>query len=103
MYLLNSNSGKYYCCEEKDLLDEVEDDFSYQVKERGIDYYNSGNIVLCCKNNNKYYAKVCRKNEKLYIVNVEITKDVVAMMNFHKKAFLNKCFFILGKYDKKIK
>ena len=67
-----------YCfCEEEDLLDEVDDDFGYQIKERGIDYYNSGNIILCCKSNNKYYAKVRGTNDKPYIVNVEITDDGV--------------------------
>ena len=67
----------FYYCEEEDLLEEVEDDFSYQIRERGRDYYNSGNIVLCCKNNNKYYAKVRGTNDKPYIVNVEITEDGV--------------------------
>lgn len=68
---------EYYYCEEEDLLDEVEDDFSYQIRERGRDYYNSVNIVMCCKNHNKYYAKVRGTNDKPYIVNVEITEDGV--------------------------
>lgn len=64
-------------CEEEDLIDELEDEFSYQIVERGKDYYNSGNIVLCCKHDNKYYAKVRGTNDKPYIVRVEITEDGV--------------------------
>ena len=71
----NKDIEKKYYCEEEDLLDEVEDDFSYQIKERGEDYYDSGNIVFCCKNNNKYLAKVRGTNDKPYIVNIEITED----------------------------
>lgn len=64
-------------CEEEDLIDELEDEFSYQIQERGKDYYHSGNIVLCCKHDNKYYAKVRGTNDKPYIVRVEITEDGV--------------------------
>lgn len=64
-------------CEEEDLIEELEDEFSYQIIERGKDYYNSGNIVLCCKHDNKYYAKVRGTNDKPYIVRVEITEDGV--------------------------
>ena len=44
-------------CEEH-LLKEVEDDFSYQIRERGKNYYNDGNVIMCCKCNNSYYGKV---------------------------------------------
>ena len=71
------NAEDYCFCEEEYLLDEVDDEFGYQIKERGIDYYNSGNIILCCKSGNKYYAKVRGANDKPYIVNVEITDDGV--------------------------
>ena len=64
-------------CEEEDLIDELEDEFSYQIQERGKDYYHSGNIVLCCKHDNKYYAKVRGTNDKPYIVRIEITEDGV--------------------------
>ncbi|MBO5375595.1 MAG: hypothetical protein J6A52_01950 [Bacilli bacterium] len=64
-------------CEEEDLIEELEDEFSYQIIERGKDYYNSGSIVLCCKHDNKYYAKVRGTNDKPYIVRVEITEDGV--------------------------
>lgn len=64
-------------CNEEDLLDEIDDDFEYQIKSRGRDYYNNGNIVLCCKlkDKNKYYAKVKGNKEKPYIVTIEITED----------------------------
>lgn len=64
-------------CEEEDLIDELEDDFGYQIQDRGEDYYRSGNVVLCCKHDNKYYAKVRGTNDKPYIVRVEITEDGV--------------------------
>lgn len=70
-----NNSNEIQYCNEEDLLDEVNDDFSYQIKERGKDYYNSNNVISCYKNNNKYYAKVRGTDIKPYIVNVEITKD----------------------------
>ena len=73
----SSNTENIYYCEEEDLLNEVQDNFSYQVKERGKDYYYSGNIVSCSKNNNKYYAKVSGTSDKPYIVKVEIKKDGV--------------------------
>lgn len=73
----SSNTENIYYCEEEDLLNEVQDNFSYQIKERGKDYYYSGNIVSCSKNNNKYYAKVSGTSDKPYIVKVEIKKDGV--------------------------
>lgn len=73
----SSNTENIYYCEEEDLLNEVQDNFSYQIKERGKDYYYSGNIVSCSKNNNKYYAKVSGTRDKPYIVKVEIKKDGV--------------------------
>ena len=73
----SSNTENIYYCEEEDLLNEVQDNFSYQIKERGKDYYYSGNIVSCFKNNNKYYAKVSGTSDKPYIVKVEIKKDGV--------------------------
>ena len=73
----SSNTENIYYCEEEDLLNKVQDNFSYQIKERGKDYYYSGNIVSCSKNNNKYYAKVSGTSDKPYIVKVEIKKDGV--------------------------
>lgn len=73
----SSNTENIYYCEEEDLLNEVQDNFSYQIKERGKDYYYSGNVVSCSKNNNKYYAKVSGTSDKPYIVKVEIKKDGV--------------------------
>lgn len=67
---LNDKELVNYCCEEEDLLEELDDEFSFQIKERGIDYYKSGNVILCLKDNNKYFAKVKGSNNKPYIVNV---------------------------------
>lgn len=64
-----------YYCEEEDLLDELEGDFASHIQERGEDYYYSGNVVSCYKNNNKYYAKVKGTNTLPYKVNIEIAED----------------------------
>jgi len=67
----NDNNNYFF---EEDILSELDDDFSYQIKERGKRYYKDGNIVQCCKANNKYYAKVRGTNEKPYFINVEINE-----------------------------
>lgn len=72
---LNDKELVNYYCEEEDLLEELDDEFSFQIKERGIDYYKSGNVILCLKDNNKYFAKVKGSNNEPYIVNIEITED----------------------------
>ncbi len=43
---------------EKNILDFCDDDFGYQIKERGRYYYNMGNVLSCYKVGNSYYAKV---------------------------------------------
>lgn len=72
---LNDKELVNYYCEEEDLLEELDDEFSFQIKERGIDYYKSGNVILCLKDNNKYFAKVKGSNNEPYKVNIEITED----------------------------
>ena len=39
---------------EEVLADSLANDFSYQIKERGKEYYYNGNIESVYKNNNKY-------------------------------------------------
>ena len=58
-------------CKE-DLLKEVEDDFSYQIRERGKNYYNDGNVIMCCKCNNYYYGKVRGTGDEPYNVKIKI-------------------------------
>ncbi|MCI6002354.1 MAG: SWIM zinc finger family protein [Tenericutes bacterium] len=72
---INDKELVNYYCEEEDLLEELDDEFSFQIKERGIDYYKSGNVILCLKDNNKYFAKVKGSNNEPYKVNIEITED----------------------------
>lgn len=64
-------------CNEEEMLDCLEADFSYQIQNRGRDYYNKGNVISCCKNGNNYYAKVKGSANKPYIVSFEITDDEI--------------------------
>ena len=61
----------YPYCDEEDILDEVEDDFDYQIRERGKNYYNSGNILKVVKTGHKYYAKVRGSNPTPYTVTID--------------------------------
>lgn len=67
---------KYYC-EEEELVFEADDDFSFQIKERGNDYYKSGNIIYLYKDNHKYYAKVRGSGNNIYDVSIEIKEDCI--------------------------
>lgn len=58
---------------EKDILDYV-DDFDYQIKVRGQEYFDGDKVKYCYKNNNKYYSKVEGSNKTDYY-NVEISVD----------------------------
>lgn len=79
--ILNNDDNNYSCnnevdyacdiCEE-DLLKEVEEDFSYQIRERGKNYYKDGNVIMCGKCNNSYYGKVRGSGNEPYNVKVEI-------------------------------
>lgn len=62
-----------YVIPEEDFLMEVEDEFEYQIKERGKKYYNSGNVLKVVKNGSHYYAKV--KGTSITPYNVNITND----------------------------
>lgn len=71
------DDDEYYC--EEDILDEVKDEFSYQIKERGKEYYNSGNIIKCCKNSHSYYAKVRGTSTTPYTVLIDNTEYGIEM------------------------
>ena len=43
---------------DEDVICEIEDDFSYQIKERGKYYYDSGKVLKVVKSGDTYYAKV---------------------------------------------
>lgn len=69
------NGNGNICFSEEDILDEVENDFGYQIKDRGKSYYEDGNIIQCCKTDNKYYAKVRGSNDSFYTVSVKIDEE----------------------------
>lgn len=71
-YQLNNNDIYNYDICEEDLLKKAEDDFSYQIRERGKNYYNDGNVIMCSKCNNVYYGKVRGTRSEPYNVKVEI-------------------------------
>ncbi len=61
--------------DEEVLADTLEKDFSYQIKNRGEDYYYSGNIQNIYKTKNKYYAKINGNSNKPYNVTIEIQDE----------------------------
>ena len=71
----NNDHAPYPYVNEEDLIHELEDEFDYQIKERGKDYYNSGNVLKVCKSGNKYYAKVNGSSDKPYKVTIENDLD----------------------------
>lgn len=72
--LQTSNNENFYY-DEEDLLKNHEKDFTYQVKQRGLDYYNSNNVINVFKDKNKYIAKVMGSDSDIYNVVIEVTKD----------------------------
>ncbi len=60
---------------EKNILELIDDDFTYVIKERGKEYYNDGNILNCYKSNDAYYAKVEGSSDTPYNVSIEYDKD----------------------------
>ena len=58
-------------CDEEDLLEMVDDDFEYQIKQRGKDYYNNGNVIKVYKSDNQFYAKVKGSNSNIYNVKID--------------------------------
>lgn len=64
------DEDEYIYCDEVDILKEVEDDFDYQIKERGKSYYNSGKVLKVVKTGHKYYAKVDGSSQTPYSVSI---------------------------------
>lgn len=66
---------------EEELLDILNDDFEYQIKQRGIDYYNTGNVIKVIKTENdgriKYAAKVEGSATNPYEVVIDVDMDGV--------------------------
>ena len=63
---------------EEALIDTLASDFSYQIRERGEEYYYDGNVESVYKNNNQYIAKVCGNAGKSYDVKIVITDENTA-------------------------
>lgn len=68
---LNEENTKEIIYDEQDLPDTLEGDFSYQIIERGEDYYDESKVKEVYKNRNKYIANVLGSGSQSY--NVEIT------------------------------
>ena len=60
---------------EEVLADSLANDFSNQIKERGKEYYDAGNVESVYKNNNMYIAKVYGASNQLYDVQIIITDE----------------------------
>ncbi len=63
---------------EEDFLEYVEDEFTYQIKERGIAYYKNGHVIKCVKNKNNYLAKVRGSSSAPYKVQIYNMADGLA-------------------------
>ncbi len=80
---MNINTGitildedeEYY--EEGSLVDKFKDDFSSQIRKRGIEYYEDGNVLSVYKSKNKYIAKVEGSNYKPYDVSLIIQDNKI--------------------------
>lgn len=68
---LNEENTKEIMYDEQELPETLEDDFSYQIIERGEDYYDESKVREVYKNRNKYIANVLGSGTQSY--NVEIT------------------------------
>lgn len=68
---LNEKKSKEIMYDEQELPETLEDDFSYQIIERGEDYYDESKVREVYKNRNKYIANVLGSGTQSY--NVEIT------------------------------
>lgn len=64
--------------DEEDLLDNLEDDFDYQIIDRGRAYYNSGKVSHVYKTGNRYSAKVYGSGDKTYDVTITVDDDYTA-------------------------
>lgn len=67
---VEDEEDEYTYCDEEDMLEEVEDDFDYQIKERGKNYYNSGKVLKVIKASHKYYARVEGSSQTPYKVTI---------------------------------
>lgn len=67
-----------YYYDEEDLPETLAKDFSYQIKNRGEDYYYEGNVKSVYKTGNKYVAKVKGGNEKPYDVSITVIDEDTA-------------------------
>ena len=53
--------------------------FSDIIKDRGRDYYQSNNVIICQKINNKYTAKIKGSNHDYHKVTIEFIDDDIDM------------------------
>lgn len=67
----------YY--DEEVLYETLAKDFSYQIRERGEEYYYDGSIQQVYKNKNKYIAKVNGSFDKAYDVSITVTGENTAL------------------------
>lgn len=75
---VNEQEKDFYY-DEEELIYEYEDKWSYQIRERGEDYYYSNHVLNVYKNKNKYIAKVEGNSEKPYNVTIEVKEHDLNM------------------------
>ena len=59
------------------LLESCIEDFSEQIKNRGIDYYEKDNVLSCIKNKDDFIATVEGSDDNVYTVNIETDEGKV--------------------------
>ena len=62
---------------EKELLNDYKDDFAFEIRKRGSDYYYSNHVISVFKCKNKYIAKVSGSNINPYKVVIETDDEEI--------------------------
>ena len=74
--ILEDKMPIYY--DEENLAKEHENDFNYQIRQRGLDYYHDNNVLNVFKDKNKYIAKVMGNDVNPYKVIIEVNEDDIS-------------------------
>ncbi len=59
------------------LIDEVMNDFEFQVKSKGKEYYEKGNIKSVAKSNNTFYAKVAGARTYNITIDIDLENEYI--------------------------
>lgn len=72
---INEEEIEKYYYDEEELLYTLDDDFSYQIKKRGLDYYENNMVKCVYKTGNRYFATVYGSRNEEYNVEIIINDE----------------------------